>query len=138
MKSASKEKELNPDYYYDSYKEFSWKFRLWVVAYGVSTPVILLSKESNMDLIRDSPLGLWAIAGCMVGVLLQVALTWVYKTCMWYAHLNHTQEIRDDFWLYIWSEKISKMYWIEALVDLFTVLLFVGSTGVLLWLVFCP
>jgi hypothetical protein len=138
MKYILPEQQQNPDYYYESYKEFSWRFRLWVVAYGVSVPVIVLTKESNLDIISDSEFGVWAIGGCVIGVLLQVFLTWVYKTCMWYAHLNHIKEINTRSWRYVCSEKISKMYWMEAIVDFSTILLFSASTGILLWLVLFP
>lgn len=128
---ASKETEVDSDYYYDSYKEFSWKFRLWVVAFGVSVPAVVLTNEKLLDRIRESSWGIAAIVLCFAGVIIQVLLTWVYKTSMWFGHQHLNKYIKKRNKHLRLSSRITHNYCIEFSVDLATLILFLTSTAIL-------
>jgi len=118
----------NKDYYYDSYREFSWKFRLWLIAYGVSIPVIIISNKPLLDLIKCDKYGqLWIIL-TLFGVFVQVFLTWVFKLCMWYCDRHAKGAINSESKKYKISVWVSEQYFIEITADVLTLSLFTVST----------
>lgn len=134
-KISKSEHGNNTDYYYDSYREFSWKFRLWLIAYGVSIPVIVISNKSLLDLIKCDKYGQLWIMLTLLGVFIQVFLTWAFKICMWYCDRHVKGAISSESNKYKISVWISEHYIIEILIDIVTLLLFTVSTYQLIKLV---
>ena len=122
----------NKDYYYDSYKEFAWKFRLWLVAYGVSIPFVVLTNDKMRALVLNSPNCSYLLKMALVGALIQVALTWAYKTCMWYCDRHAKGALPARSCKYRLSAWFSEQYSVEVASDLASVTLFTISTFQLL------
>lgn len=123
------------DYYYDSYKEFAWKFRLWLVAYGASIPFVVLTNDKMRALVINAPNGTCLLKMALIGVLIQVLLTWAYKSCMWYCDRHAKGALPAWSWKYKAAAWFSEKYSVEIAADAVSLLLFSVSTFQLLGIV---
>lgn len=127
--AATPEHGTNPDYYYDSYKEFSWKFRVWLIAYGVSVPFIVLNNEKARVAVANSSCGITFLKISLIGVLIQIVMAFAYKCCMWNCDRNARGRLPDDSFWVKWSVWLTENFWVEVAGDLLSL----GSFSVSTW-----
>lgn len=133
---AKPEHGNDKDYYYDSYKEFAWRFRIWLVVYGISVPFVVLNNESARNKVISSPGGLAFIQAALLVVLAQIAMTFAYKTCMWFCDSHAKGRLSTESTSLKLSNWFTEQYWIEAGVDLLSLVTFAYSTWQLLEIAF--
>lgn len=118
--------------YLKAYGEFAKVLRTWLVAYGVGAPVLLVTNEAVSKAIKESG-NAKVIAICfLAGAALQVLLATLNKAAMWglyYAEENPAMKAKNSYKLAYW---FSENFWIDALVDVGTLLLF----GIATWRAF--
>ncbi len=125
----------DPDYYFESYKEFSWKFRVWLIVYGVSIPLTILNNDNARSAIVQSPCGMFYVKVSLVAVLIQILMAFTYKCCMWNCDRNARGRLADEsFWLRssVW---ITENFWLEVVADLLALTGFSASTWNLLGII---
>jgi len=123
-KDPSKEKEEDKDYYYDSYKEFSWKFRLWLVAFGIGAPAALLSTSDAFKALKTDPNGKNYIYALFIGAGIQIILSWAHKWAMFWAHQKNHGHITEKSYRYSFASFITHADWIEVICDFLSAGLF--------------
>jgi hypothetical protein len=123
------------DYYYGSYNAFAWKFRLWLVAYGVSIPFIVLTNDKMRALVVTKADGPYYLKMSLWGVVFQIFLTWSYKVCMWYCDRHAKGYLPVHSIKYKCATWFSEQFFIEILLDATSVTLFLISTFKLLEIV---
>ena len=122
----------DPDYYFDSYKEFSWKFRVWLIVYGVSIPLTVLNNDQARSAIVQSPYGIYFVKASFVAVLIQILMAFTYKCCMWNCDRNARGKLPDESFWFKSSVWITENFWLEVVADLLALTAFSTSTWKLL------
>jgi hypothetical protein len=116
----------------EPYREFAKTLRTWLVAYGIGVPVLFASQDKLADKVAASGYGRQIIVLLLVGVAIQIASAFLYKTAMWYLYCGElTPEICGGK-RYRFADWISMQYWLELLFDVSAVTLFVIGTWRLL------
>jgi hypothetical protein len=119
--------------FFDSYASLAQTFRGWLVAYGIGVPVLFLSRDPVMGALKNIPDARYVILAYLVGTVLQAALVWMCKLCMWWAYLEEMHAISKVSLRYRFTDWFTNTFWIEGLVDFLTVGLFVYATGRILF-----
>jgi hypothetical protein len=114
--------------FYDAYSSLARTFRAWLVAYGIGAPVLFLSRDSVMGVVKAVPDARYIILAYLVGSLLQVLLVWLYKLSMWWAYLEEMNTIPPESVRYKFVDWFTNTFWIEGFVDLLTIGLFSYAT----------
>jgi hypothetical protein len=136
MAKRKQEHQNDREYYFESYKEFAWRFRLWLVTYGAGIPVITLANKDIFERIIDSRYGYIAMIFVLFGVGIQIFITWVFKTCMWYCDRQAKGELSEKSRRFRSAVWITENYWIEIILDFLTLVLYGSSTCYLIFLIF--
>ena len=136
MASKKQEHQGDREYYFESYKEFAWRFRLWLVTYGAGIPVITLANKDIFVKVIDSKYGHIAMIFALIGVGIQILVTWIFKTCMWYCDREAKGELSEKSKRFRFSVWITENYWIEIVLDILTLVFYSSATCYLLSLIF--
>jgi hypothetical protein len=128
-------KERDEKGFFEAYASLAQTFRGWLVAYGVGAPVVFLAQKPAMEALKSMPDAGYVILAYLVGSLLQVALAWSYKLCMWWAYLEEMKTIRKDSLRYKFVDRFTNTFWVEGPVDFVTVGLFVYATTRILFVI---
>lgn len=114
------------------YTEYSKTLRTWLVAYGVGAPVLLLTNERLAKDLAGSPLAPQIAALFLIGVALQVFLSFLNKTvawvCYWAAINADERPDLKNHWAVARAERVSECYSIDVLIDLASSVLFLYAT----------
>ncbi len=124
--------------YYNPYRDYAWRFRIWLVAFGVSAPIALLSNSAAYSTIKSSCAATAAIWMMFAGVLIQILLTWLYKWCMWILYMCEIGQIKIDDCRFRIAHDLSTSFLTEFILDLLTVLLFIAASAILLLVLLHP
>ena len=138
MAENKPEYQEDKEYYFDSYKEFAWRFRLWLVAYGAGLPAVILSNKDLLIRVSNSDSGYLAILFSLIGVGVQILITWIFKTCMWYCDRHAKGFLDAKSRRYVAAIWISDRYYLEVILDLLTLVLYGASTCLLLRVILNP
>jgi hypothetical protein len=115
--------------YAESYFSFAKTLRTWLVAYGIGAPVLFASQDAFSDLFFNKTVVIPIIYMFLSGVCLQILSAFMYKASMWYIMWG---ALRDEFKTtirYKISDWISEQLWIELIIDLVSIGLFVCATS---------
>lgn len=129
-----KPKEKEEAGFFDAYVGLARIFRGWLVAYGVGAPVLFLSRDSVMDQLKRADDAHYVIAAYLAGTVLQVSLVWLYKVCMWWGYLQEMGTITKESTRYRLTDWFTNIFWVEGVVDVITVGLFIYATGRILFI----
>lgn len=124
--------------YYKPYRDYAWRFRIWLVAFGVSAPIALLSNSTAYSAIKSSSAATAAVWMMFGGVLIQILLTWLYKWCMWILYMCEIGQIKMDDCRFRIAHDLSTSFAAEFILDLLTVLLFFAASTILLLVLLHP
>jgi hypothetical protein len=127
-----KTKEQEQEGFYEAYASLSRTFRAWLVAFGVGAPLVFLSRDATIQWLRQMPDGAYVIVAFLLGVLVQVFLAWLYKLSMWWAYMEEMHSILKTSRRYRFADWFTSSYWIEGVVDLFSIGLYAYGTARLL------
>ena len=111
--------------YYREYSEYAKNVRIWLVAYGVGGPALVVTQPtlystiSNSGHVRDISLAF------LLGVVVQVVTALLYKAAAW--NLHYTEE-RGRGKPARWAKLVERWYWIDVAADVTTLALFLYST----------
>ncbi len=117
------------------YSDFAKIFRLWLVAYGIGVPVILLPRENVILELKAVADGRRIIFSFFAGVFIQVALAWLYKLSMWWSYMWETNRLQEDSGKYKFIDWFTTAFWVEALADWFTIILYSYATLRILFII---
>lgn len=120
------------EYYFESYKAFAWRFRLWLVAYGIGLPVVIVSNKELWAVVKTSCDARFVLWMPLIGLGIQVFVTWVFKTCMWYCDRYAKKVLPAESLYYRTALWITDRYYLEMILDFVTLGLYAYSTFVLL------
>lgn len=118
--------------YYRPYRDYAWRFRIWLVVFGVSAPIALLSRDKVYEAISASCVAKAAICMMFAGVFIQILLTWVYKWCMWTLYMAEIGQLKITDPRFLVANDLSTSFATEFILDLLTLMLFAASTVILL------
>ena len=113
---------------YRAYEEYAKTLRTWFVGFGVGGPVLLLTNDAVRGKFGSSPYALLIGTAFLGAVASQVMLAFVNKTVNW---ANYHAELRGNLSqrpLYRLTSWIADQFWVDILVDLGTMLLFILAT----------
>ena len=123
---------IDENEHYKSYGKFSSAVRNWLIAYGVAGPALLLAEENMLTRINESNCAVAIGILFLGGVLFQVLKSLLYKATSWYAmdykyipEARATKKMKYSLW-------INNNMWIDMLIDLITILMFIAATVVVL------
>jgi hypothetical protein len=120
--------ESDEDGYYGAYVGFARELRVWFLAYGIGGPAIFLTNDAALKRLLSSGSGRFVAYAFLSGVVIQVAVALLYKSAMWYLYMGELSESAMESKFYKAANWISDSYWIEAVCDVFTLVLFGGAT----------
>jgi hypothetical protein len=121
---------------YKAYEEYSKTLRTWFVAYGVGAPLLLMTNDKLSAKIAAAPEAPYLVAAYCIGVGVQVLLAVVNKNIMWGCYYGQIEPAFKNTRRYRFAEWVSAQYWIDALADLLTAVLFAAATYRLFKIVF--
>ena len=113
-----------PTDYYKVYEEYAKNLRAWFIAYGVGGPVLFLTNNEVASKISQSSIKAYIIWLFFIGVGLQIWISVLNKYVSWiiYAHDDETKQPLE------WANRMSRRVWIDALVDVMTIVAFGAAT----------
>ena len=119
--------------FYESYAGFSKTLRGWLVAYGIGAPVLFASQTSFAKVLANAKIARPIIICFLIGVTLQIALSVVYKYCMFHLYLGEIDEKYKLYRIHRIADWFASQTWLELIIDVVTILLFSYATT---WLLF--
>ena len=131
---STKPAEVDRDGQYKVYDDYAKNLRVWFVAYGIGGPVLFLTQESVSNRIAQSGHARYIVYGFLVGVVCQVLLSFINKWNNWAVYSFSENEQSMKKWRYKAAEIISRQFWIDIVLDIFTVVAFGYSTIKVLFL----
>lgn len=114
--------------HYEAYVSFARVLRAWLVAYGIGAPVLIFSQDKVAEVLAKSHQGQNIVMLFLIGVCLQVAGAMLFKMTEWYLFCGEVDSGFLTCWRYRIAEWISNQFWIELLLDIGTIGLFVSAT----------
>jgi len=116
------------DSYAKAYAELSRTLKTWLVAYGIGAPVLFMTNPDLWKAVAAS--GDLRAVGLLflIGVFLQVLIATVNKTAMWVLYYGEEHTSFKSKRRYQAAEWLSKQFWIDVLIDIGTITLFVIAT----------
>ena len=122
-----KPKSQNPyEDYWEPYVEYSKTVRTWFISYGIGAPVLFMAQEGLAKKVSESECVQTIIFMFLFGVSLQVFVTLLNKWTNWviYAHKASS----PDKWWVKKADRISELFWLDLLIDIVTLFVFVTAT----------
>ena len=113
---------------FNSYKTYESTLRTWLVAYGIGAPILFLSNDSLWQKIAASTSSICIAILFLIGVALQIFVALLNKHSMWYCYRGERDDDFQKKTLYKISFWLADRYWIDILIDVFSVLAFVIAT----------
>ena len=114
-----------PEHYYREYSEYAKNLRIWLVAYGVGGPALILTQPSLYNHIWCSGHAHHIALAFLIGVAVQVLTALLYKAAAW--HLYYTKKHHREK-TQRWAELVESSSWIDVTADIVTLALFSYST----------
>lgn len=113
---------------FEVYKDHSNVLRAWMAAYGVGTPVLLLSQEKLWGILMSAGSAANIAALFLIGVALQAFLAALNKYVMWSCYYGEINESYSTGRLCALTRILAKQAWIDLLVDFVSIICFAWST----------
>lgn len=110
--------------FYEAYAGFANNLRIWLLAYGIGAPVVLLSNEHAWKAIVDSEQGKFLAILFFAGVALQIIAAVMYKTAMWFLYMGELKKSYRKTKMYKAADYLSENYLIESGIDVATIVIF--------------
>ena len=113
---------------FEAYSHYSKTLRTWFVAYGIGGPILFVSNKDIAIKIAAAPEKSAIVYLFLAGVIIQILITFLNKWSNWAAYslsLNPPMRLRKRDKLIIW---LSDQCWIDMLIDLLTLVVFVIGT----------
>lgn len=115
--------------YLEAYGEHARTLRLWLVAYGIGAPVLLVTNDVLFLAVLQSGVARQIAFYFLAGVGLQVVISTASKNSMWALYygetaprFKQTRRFKVAYWF-------SEQYWIDLLFDLVTLAFFLVATA---------
>lgn len=117
--------------FYQPYAEFAKNLRVWLIAYGIGAPALILANTPAWDAVRSS--GYLACIGALFlsGVALQIIQSLLYKHAMWHLYCGELDEGHKQSCWHKAAEWLSGAYVLELAFDIGTIILFAVATWIL-------
>jgi hypothetical protein len=121
---------MDPEGFFKAYEEYAKTLRTWLVAYGIGGPVLVLGNERLWGGLVKSGVQKWVGGLFLIGVGMQVILTSLNKMINWvnYASLEDKLKPREESWLVRLSGWLSGEIWIDFIIDIISISLFIAAT----------
>ena len=120
------------DGHYQNYAEYSKSLRSWLVAYGIGGPVLFLTNKDVYSKVAESASSVAIVDLFLFGVGLQILLSVINKWAAYHMYRGAFAPAYTSTMTYqIWSW-INDRSWIDFLIDLVSIAVFVSATGLVL------
>jgi hypothetical protein len=105
--------------YYEAYVYFARILRVWLIAYGVGAPFLVLSNESLRQALAASRHAYLIVGLFLAGVVLQILCALIYKYAMWHLYYGAAEggEEHRRTRLYRISDRVSESHALEFAFD---------------------
>jgi hypothetical protein len=121
MKAENKKKDDN----FKVYQEYNLILRAWFVSFGVGAPAIFLINDNLYEkLIALKEVLPWIIYPFLLGLFLQVFITFINKTVNWSIYFGEENDSFKSSCLFKCSNWLSEKYWVDLGCDLVTIAAF--------------
>jgi hypothetical protein len=114
--------------YHSAYADFAKNLRVWLLAYGIGAPILLVSEPRVAESIAAAPDTRLIISLFFAGVALQIGMAVLYKAAMWYMYLGELKGAVRATTRYRISDWLTMQFWIEISADICTIALFGVAT----------
>jgi hypothetical protein len=112
-------------HYYREYTEYAKDLRIWLVAYGVGGPALIVTQPKLYNTISTSGHARDLALLFLLGVVVQIITALLYKAAAW--NLHYTKE-RCRGKTARWAERVEDWNCIDVAADVITLALFLYST----------
>jgi len=120
--------DIEADKSFEAYRDYSKTLRTWFIAYGIGGPILFVSNKDIAVKVATAPEKSTITYLFLAGVIIQIFITLLNKWSNWAAYslsLNPPMRLGKRDKLIIW---FSDQCWIDILIDLLTLIVFVIGT----------
>jgi hypothetical protein len=118
--------------YFESYSYFSRTLRGWMVAYGIGAPILVATQKELTVKLLATGYAKEVVLSFLFGVFIQILSALLYKYSFWMLYLAENDSERRKDTGYLVADWLFWRLWPTACFDIFTVLLFMWPTFVVL------
>jgi len=120
------------DFYFRRYSEYASDLRKWFVVYGVGGVALFYSKaEVFKSYAPGTKIGI--VISFVVAVSAQILLVFIRKWSTWCLYASNVDEEFKSTRLYKVGDVMTKHAWIDALMDVISLVAFACATFLLVW-----
>lgn len=114
--------------HFNNYADYSRTLRAWLVAYGIGGPVLFVTNEKVTERIAKSGYANEIIVLFLLGVALQIILATINKWGAWHMYRGAGDAKYCRTWRYKLWGFINEQSWIDFVIDLWSLLMFMLAT----------
>jgi len=112
--------------HWEPYVEYSKTLRAWFISYGIGGPVLFMAQDGLAKKVSESENVDTIVVLFLLGVSAQVFVTLLNKWINWVIYAHRTAS-PDKWWVKL-SDNVSEWFWLDLVVDVATLVLFVVGT----------
>jgi hypothetical protein len=117
--------------YFDSYAEYNRILRSWFVAFGAGGLALFLIEDSLRNALIASGEATPVALLFLTGAAAQVLVAFLNKYANWYCYYGEDNPAFLHSPLYSFWSRIASQFWIDIILDIFTVGCFLTAIGML-------
>jgi hypothetical protein len=123
-----KSREQNDPYagHWEPYVEYSKTLRAWFISYGIGAPVLFMAQDGLAKKVSESEDINCIVLLFLLGVSAQVFVTLLNKWTNWVIYAHKTAS-SNKWWVKL-ADYISELFWLDLVVDIATLVMFVYGT----------
>lgn len=110
--------------FHEPYAKLADRLRGWLLAYGIGAPVLFVSQDRISNALNQSQCSRFVISLFLAGISIQIVASFIYKASMWYLYVGEYDPEFCKTYRFRVSDWFSEQFWIEALSDLGSIVLF--------------
>jgi len=130
MARTKKTNAVSQDYF-ESYAEYNRILRSWFVAFGIGGLALFLLQSPVREALLASGHTRTVVLLFLTGVTAQIVVAFLNKYANWYCYFGEDNPAFLDSPLYSFWSRIASQFWIDIILDIFTVGCFIAAVGVL-------
>ena len=130
MARAKKSSVLSQSYF-ESYAEYNRILRSWFVAFGVGGLALFLVQSPVREALLASGQTRAVVILFLSGVTAQIVVAFLNKYANWYCYYGEDNPAFLHSPLYSFWSRIASQFWIDIILDIFTVGCFLTAIGML-------
>lgn len=116
------------------YTDICERIRAWLIIYGVSVPALFITQATELSNV-STKIKLLVLIPSFTGALIQLALviSVKYSNLYMFKGLHELEPLSKTTLRYRWADWWAQAVWIDIVVDVLTVIAYMGATGILIY-----